>query len=57
MEEKIKILLVDDEKKNIEILLEKLEFEEEYIVESVLSGRECLALIPDFKPDILLLTS
>ena len=55
MEEKIKILLVDDEKKNIEILLEILEFEEEYIVESVLSGRECLALIPDFKPDILLL--
>jgi len=55
MQEKIKILLVDDEQKNIKILLEILEFEEEYIVESALSGRECLELIPDFKPDILLL--
>ena len=55
MQEKIKILLVDDEQKNIKILLEILEFEEEYLVESVLSGRKCLELIPDFKPDILLL--
>lgn len=55
MKEKIKILLVDDEQKNIKILLEILEFEEEYITKAVLSGRECLEMIPEFKPDILLL--
>jgi len=55
MQEKIKILLVDDEEKNIKILLEILEFEDNYIIKSALSGRECLALMPDFKPNILLL--
>ena len=55
MVEKIKILLVDDEEKNIKILLEILEYEEEYITKSVLSGKECLEVIPEFKPDILLL--
>jgi len=55
MKEKIKILLVDDEQKNIKILLEILEFEEKYITRAVLSGRECLEILPEFKPDILLL--
>jgi len=55
MKDKIKILLVDDEQKNIQILLEILEFEDEYITKAVLSGKECLALIPEFQPDILLL--
>lgn len=55
MEDKIKILLVDDEEKNVKILLEILEFEDEYITKAVLSGEECLALLPKFQPDILLL--
>jgi CheY-like chemotaxis protein len=55
MVEKIKILLVDDESKNIKILLEILSFEEEYVTMSALSGEECLALIPEFQPDIVLL--
>ena len=55
MKEKIKILLVDDDYKNIKILLEILEFEEQYITKAVLSGKECLDLLPEFQPDILLL--
>lgn len=55
MEGNIKLLLVDDEEKNIKILLEILEYEEDYHIKSVLSGKDCLALLPEFKPDILLL--
>jgi len=55
MESKIKLLIVDDEQKNINILLEILEFEEQYTIQSALSGDDCLAMIPDFSPDILLL--
>lgn len=52
---KIKLLLVDDEEKNIKILLEILEYEEDYRIKTALSGKECLALLPEFKPDVVLL--
>jgi CheY-like chemotaxis protein len=55
MEEKTKILIVDDEKTNIKILLEILEFEDEYITKSASSGEECLAILPEFHPDVILL--
>lgn len=55
MEQKTKVLIVDDEKTNIKILLEILEFEDEYITSSASSGEECLALLPKFHPDIILL--
>lgn len=55
MTRKTKILIVDDEKTNIKILLEILGFEDEYITDSVSSGEECLAMLPEFQPDIILL--
>lgn len=55
MEQKIKVLIVDDEQTNIKILLEILEFEDEYITTSVTSGEECLEILPEFQPDVILL--
>jgi len=55
MEQKTKVLIVDDEKTNIKILLEILEFEEAYVTDSASSGEECLALLPQFHPDVILL--
>ena len=55
MEQKTKVLIVDDEQTNIKILLEILEFEDEYTVTSVTSGEECLAILLEFQPDIILL--
>ncbi len=55
MEQKTKVLIVDDEQTNIKILLEILEFEDEYMTTSVTSGEECLAILPEFKPDVILL--
>ncbi len=55
MSETIKVLLVDDQEKNIKILLEILEFEDEYTTEAVYSGDECLKILPSFMPDIILL--
>jgi len=55
MKEKTRILIIDDEQTNINILLEILEFEEEYLVRSALSGEEGLALMAEFQPDIVLL--
>ncbi len=46
---------MDDEPKNLKILMEIFEFEDEYIPKAVLSGVECLAVLPEFQPDILLL--
>jgi len=55
MKEKTKILIVDDDSTNVKILLEILDFEEEYITHSVSSGEECLQALPEFKPDVVLL--
>ncbi len=55
MEQKTKILIVDDEKTNIKILLEILEFEDEYVTDVVESGEECLEGLHRFQPDIILL--
>ncbi len=55
MSETIKVLLVDDQEKNIKILLEILEYEDEYTTEAVYSGAECLEILPTFQPDIILL--
>ncbi|HIP38652.1 MAG TPA: response regulator [Desulfocapsa sulfexigens] len=55
MEQKTKILIVDDEQTNIKILLEILDFEDAYITKTVTSGEECLAVLPEFGPDIILL--
>ena len=55
MGKNIKILIVDDEITNVNILLEILEFEEEYLTASAASGEECMAMLPAFQPDIILL--
>lgn len=55
VEQKTKILIVDDEKINIKILLEILEFEDEYIIRTALSGEEGLAILTEFHPDVILL--
>ncbi len=55
MEQKTKVLIVDDEQTNIKILHEILEFEDEYTTTSVTSGEECLAILPEFQPDVILL--
>ncbi len=55
MEQKTKVLIVDDEQTNIKILLEILEFEDEYTTNSVTTGEECLAILPEFQPDVILL--
>lgn len=55
MEQKIKILIVDDDRTNVKILLEILEFEEEYLTHWVSSGEDCLDVLPEFQPDVLLL--
>ena len=55
MEQKTKVLIVDDEQTNIKILIEILEFEDEYTTTSVTTGEECLAILPEFLPDVILL--
>ena len=50
---KKKILIVDDDEINIEILKELLE--EQYALATVSSGQECLEKIGEFKPDLVLL--
>lgn len=53
MKSDFKVLIVDDDAMNIDILRDDLE--EKYLVASAESGEEALELIPDFKPDVLLL--
>ncbi|MCK5581419.1 MAG: response regulator [Candidatus Omnitrophica bacterium] len=48
-----KILIVDDNQSNVEILKDLLE--DEYVLEIAFSGEECLEKVPVFKPDIILL--
>ena len=53
MRSDFKVLVVDDDSMNIDILKDDLE--EEYIVDSADSGEDALELIPDFMPDVVLL--
>ena len=53
MRSDFKVLIVDDDSMNIDILMDDLE--EEYIVDSADSGEDALELIPDFMPDVVLL--
>ena len=55
MEQQTKVLIVDDELTNIKILLEILNFEDKYTTISVTSGEECLKVLPEFHPDVVLL--
>ena len=48
-----KILIVDDNEDNVEILEDLLE--EEGVIETAFSGEECLEKVSDFCPDIILL--
>ncbi len=53
MRSDFKVLIVDDDSMNIDILKDDLE--EEYIVDSAESGEDALELIPKFMPDVVLL--
>lgn len=53
MQPKKKILVVDDNLLNIEIVREVLE--EDYDIETAKTGREALEIATDFQPDIVLL--
>ncbi len=52
---KTKILVVDDEPINIRIIEEMLVFEEEYICRGVTSGKQCLAILDEYQPEVILL--
>ncbi|MBU2646306.1 response regulator [bacterium] len=53
MKSDFKVLIVDDDAMNIDILKDDLE--EKYSVDSAESGEEALELIPEFLPDVILL--
>ena len=53
IEERPKVLVVDDEPFNLEIMQEILE--EEYEVSYVKSGQECMDLVGTLMPDVILL--
>ena len=53
MKSDFKILIVDDDAMNIDILRDDLE--EKYTVDSAESGEEALDIIPAFMPDVILL--
>ena len=56
MEQNTKVLIIDDEKTNIKILLEIFEFDEdEYITRTAFSGEEGLEILSGFHPDVILL--
>lgn len=48
-----KILIVDDDPMNIDILMDDLE--DLYTLRSAESGEEALQIIPEFRPDLILL--
>jgi len=48
-----KILIVDDDPMNIDILMDDLE--DLYTLRSAVSGEEALLIIPEFHPDLILL--
>ncbi len=53
MRSDFKVLIVDDDSMNIDILKDDLE--EAYVVDSAESGEDALELIPKFMPDVVLL--
>ncbi|MCP4752023.1 MAG: response regulator [Proteobacteria bacterium] len=53
MKQDYKILVVDDDAMNVDILKDDLE--EMYSVKSAESGEEALEIIPEFRPDVILL--
>lgn len=55
MKIKTKILVVDDESQNIEIMREILSFEPQYTCEFVMSGEDAFRKLEKFFPDIILL--
>lgn len=48
-----RLLLVDDDKINLNILVEILE--EQYVLKTARSGEEALSVLPEFEPDLILL--
>lgn len=48
-----KVLIVDDDAMNVDILTDDLE--EKYTVKSADSGEEAIKIIPEFRPDVILL--
>ena len=48
-----RILIVDDDAMNIDILMDSLE--EDYDVKAAESGEEALEILPQYKPDVILL--
>jgi len=53
MDSDYRILIVDDDAMNIDILMDSLE--DEYDVKAAESGEEALEIIPDYKPNLILL--
>ena len=53
--ERTRILIVDDEKQNREIIFQILALQEDYLVKAVDSGIKALEIIDDFVPEIILL--
>lgn len=53
MSSDFRILIVDDDAMNIDILMDSLE--EEYDVKAAESGEEALEIIPKYNPDVILL--
>jgi len=53
MSDKIHVLITDDEPFNLELMEEILE--DDYKVDCVSSGQECLSFLAQYKPDLLLL--
>lgn len=55
MKRKIRVLIVDDEPQNIQILLEILSFHPKYECCTAVSGEEALKKVHEYYPDIILL--
>ncbi len=55
MKKKIKVLIVDDEPDNVEIMLEILRFSPQYECRCATSGEDALAVIESYHPEIILL--
>ena len=51
----VKILIVDDEPINIKLIEEILEYEDDFQYKTSVNGTEALAILDDYKPDIIIL--
>lgn len=51
----VKILIVDDEPINIKLIEEILEYETDFQYKTSVNGEEALAILDDYKPDIIIL--